>query len=486
MSSKLASHTLNNLFKSLLIISALLIYLIYICSFNTNNNSWFHTFINNPTKTTPNTNPSHIVFGIAATASTWSHRKHYVQSWWRPNITRGYVFLDKIQRDLLPWPNHTLPPFRISQDTSKYRHYDRHRARQAIRMALIISEAFDTERPHGGVRWFVMADDDTVVFVENLVEVLRRYDHRKYLYIGMNAETHASNVMHSFDMAFGGAGYALSYPLAKALAANMDACLKRYPTLYGSDHIVQSCVADLGVSITRHHGFHQIDLHHDISGFLSSHARAPLVSLHHLDEVDPIFPSMSCNDSLKHLMTAAKADESRLLQQSICYHKPKNWTFAISWGYSVHVYEAIVNPSALQRPLQTFVPWTKFAHPFFVFNTRLPSKHPCDAPHQFFFHSVGNGSRDHVVTRYSRARRRALPACSFTGNHSAESVASVVVISPAAKYHIIENRRECCDVLHVTGGNATELDRLEMDASRCREMVEVEFLDDVRVNFEDV
>ncbi|XP_057768559.1 uncharacterized protein LOC130988647 [Salvia miltiorrhiza] len=467
MSSKLnppASYTLfNKLFKSLLI-SGLLIYVIYIIN---NNNSWFHTSINNasnlshphphpPGPPPPNTNATHIVFGIAASASTWSHRKHYVQSWWRPNITRGYVFLDKIQPDLLPWPNHTLPPFRISQDTSKYRDYDRHRARQAIRMALIISEAFDTERPQpqGGVRWFVMADDDTVVFVDNLVEVLRRYDHRKYLYIGMNSETHGSNVMNSFDMAFGGAGYALSYPLAKALAANMDACLKRYPTLYGSDHIVQSCVADLGVSITREYGFHQIDLHRDISGFLSSHARAPLVSLHHLDRVEPMFPSTSCNDSLKRLMTAAKADESRLLQQSICYHKPKNWTFSISWGYSVNVYEAIVNPSALQRPLQTFVPWTKFGHPFFVFNTRFLSNNPCEAPHQFFFDSVDNGSRDRVVTRYSRARQRAMPPCSFTGNHSADSVSAVVVISPAAKYHIIGNKRECCDVLH---GNATQI-----------------------------
>lgn len=109
-----------------------------------------------------------------------------------------------------------------------------------------------------GVKWFVMGDDDTVFFIDNLVEVLARYDHNKYVYIGMNSECHASNVFHSFQMAFGGGGYALSYPLARALSSNLDTCLKRYPTLYGSDHIVQSCVADLGVSITREKGFHQV------------------------------------------------------------------------------------------------------------------------------------------------------------------------------------------------------------------------------------
>ena len=69
-------------------------------------------------------------------------------------------------------------------------------------------------------------------------------------------------------MAFGGAGYALSYPLAEALARNLDVCIKRYPTLYGSDHILQSCVADLGVSLTHEKGFHQVSTDQMLSEFL--------------------------------------------------------------------------------------------------------------------------------------------------------------------------------------------------------------------------
>lgn len=46
------------------------------------------------------------------------------------------------------------------------------------------------------------------------------------------------NVLYAFDMGFGGAGFALSYPLAKALALNMDSCIKRYPFTKGKEVII--------------------------------------------------------------------------------------------------------------------------------------------------------------------------------------------------------------------------------------------------------
>ncbi|KAL2488956.1 hypothetical protein Fot_42248 [Forsythia ovata] len=400
------------------------------------------------------TNLSHVIFGIAGSSKTWRNRRWYVETWWRPNITRGYVFMDRFPKEFLPWPP-SSPPFRISQDTSRYKHYDKHPNPQAIRMAHLILETFKAENE--GVRWYILADDDTVVFINNLEDVLARYDHSKYFYIGMNSESHASNVYHSFSMAFGGAGYALSYPLAKALVNNLDVCIKRYPTLYGSDHILQSCVADLGVSLTLEKGFHQIDVHSDISGLLSAHPQSPLLSLHHLDFVNPIFPYMNQNESLNHLMEAAKTDESRLLQQSICYHKPKNWSFSISWGYTVQLYEAIFPPSILQRPLQTFTPWSKSVWPLFVFNTRIPSKNPCEAPRVFFFDSVENRSGDHFITSYSRRKPPSFPPCLSTGNHSADNVSKIYVLSPTWKHDPIGNRRECCDIMYITGTNTTEI-----------------------------
>nr|XP_043612106.1 uncharacterized protein LOC122583796 [Erigeron canadensis] len=307
-----------------------------------------------------------------------------------------------------------------------------------------------------------MADDDTVFFLDNLVEVLSKYDHNGYYYVGMNAESILSNSQFSFGMGFGGAGFALSYPLAEALAKNLDVCLVKYRDLHGSDHIVQSCVADLGVSLTQEKGFHQIDLHGNISGLLSAHPQTPLVSLHHLDAVQPIFPAMDRPQSLKQLMKAAKIDQSRLLQQSICYDNHKNWSYSLSWGYSLHIYETYMTPSLLQVPIQTFVEWRKGAHPAFMMNTRDVSKaDPCKVPHYFYFDSVEEtdyeGRREQVVTSYVRKFPRRLSPCLVNGTRSANYVEKIIVISPVKRHKMEGARRECCDIVNLDNKNVTTI-----------------------------
>ncbi|KAF5744573.1 hypothetical protein HS088_TW07G00147 [Tripterygium wilfordii] len=201
------------------------------------------------------TNISHLVFGISGSTNRWKNRRAYIESWWQPNITRGFIFLDQPPNEFLPWPS-TSPPFRVSEDIARYKQYHHHKMPNAVRLARVVLETLGEE--NRGVRWYIMADDDTVFFVDNLVEVLAKYDHRKYFYVGMNSECVSSNLAHSFDMAFGGAGYAMSFPLAEAVARNIDSCIMRYSTLLWSDQILQSCVADLGVSLTKEKGFHQV------------------------------------------------------------------------------------------------------------------------------------------------------------------------------------------------------------------------------------
>jgi Protein of unknown function, DUF604 len=76
--------------------------------------------------------------------------------------------------------------------------------------------------------------------------------------MGGLSECVVSNAQNSFGMAFGGAGIVMSYPLFRDLSRILDRCIMRYPDLYGDDHIFMSCVSELGVSLTKLPGLHQV------------------------------------------------------------------------------------------------------------------------------------------------------------------------------------------------------------------------------------
>ncbi|KAL1323743.1 hypothetical protein AAHE18_13G038800 [Arachis hypogaea] len=189
--------------------------------------------------------------------------------------------------------------------------------RSALRISRVVTETLKLGMKD--VRWFMMGDDDTVFVVDNLVRVLSKYDHTQFYYVGSTSESHVQNIFFSYAMAYGGGGFAISYPLARELAKMQDRCMQRYPALYGSDDRMQACMAELGVPVTKEAGFHQYDVYGDLLGLLGAHPVTPLVTLHHLDIVQPIFPSMNRVESLRHLMKAVKQDSASIMQQSICF-----------------------------------------------------------------------------------------------------------------------------------------------------------------------
>ncbi|KAK1402771.1 Galactosyltransferase [Heracleum sosnowskyi] len=392
---------------------------------------------------------NHLMFGLVGSAEAWKHRKSYIESWWRPNVTRGYLYLDTTPSpEFFPWPS-SSPPLRISEDISKLLSETKHVAPVMARMVHAILEIFRQE--HEGVRWFVMGDDDSIFFVDNWVNVLGKYDHSNYFYIGGQSEAIISNVIYSFDQGFGGAGFALSYPLAQALANNMEDCLRRYPYLTSADLITMTCISDLGVSLTADKGIHQVDLRKDISGFLSSHPQVPLMSLHHFDVVNPIFPSKNRSQSAMHLMRAANFDQSRIMQQTICYNKKINWSVSISWGYSAHIYGEIIPRSILKKPVTTFRPWKRYStEPYYMFKTRPESEDPCEAPTIFYLDNVQQNSlKSEIVTSYIRASPPSLSSCS-SGKNFADHITEIQVFSPATK-RIETGRSECCDIANQVG-----------------------------------
>lgn len=195
----------------------------------------------------------HIVFGVAASSTLWEKRKEYIKVWWRPEETRGTVWLDKT---IEIKNNEELPDIKVSGDTSKFNYTNRQGDRSALRISRVVSETLRLGLED--VRWFVMGDDDTVFFVDNVVRVLNKYDHNQFYYIGSSSESHIQNIFFSYAMAYGGGGFAISYPLALELEKMQDRCISRYPGLYGSDDRIQACMAELGVPLTREPGFHQV------------------------------------------------------------------------------------------------------------------------------------------------------------------------------------------------------------------------------------
>lgn len=202
---------------------------------------------------TTQTNLSHIVFGLVGSEGAWHNRRAYIESWWRPNVTRGFLFLDKAPTEmLLPWSQNS-PPYRVSEDLTEFLN------RTDVIAQRIVNAIMETFREEDeNVRWLVMGDEDSIFFVDNIVDVLVQYDYTKYYYFGGQSEFIVQNYKHSFSMGYGGGGLILSYGLAKALADDMKNCMIRYKHMEVSDQTTMSCIADLGVELTALQGLHQV------------------------------------------------------------------------------------------------------------------------------------------------------------------------------------------------------------------------------------
>ncbi|CAL0318396.1 unnamed protein product [Lupinus luteus] len=407
------------------------------------------------------TNISHIVFGIGASAKLWKQRKEYIKLWWRPNEMRGIVWLEQKVKNEVSDEN-LLPSLKISEDTSKFKYKNSKGHRSAIRISRIVSETLRLGME--GVRWFVMGDDDTVFVTENLVKVLQKYDHNQYYYIGGSSESHLQNIYFSYNMAYGGGGFALSYPLAVALEKIQDRCIQRYPGLYGSDDRIQACMAELGVPLTKERGFHQFDVYGNLFGLLAAHPVAPLVSLHHLDVVEPIFPNVSRVQALKRLKVPMKLDPAGLMQQSICYDKTRTWTISVSWGYAVQIFRGIFSAREMEMPARTFLNWYKRAdYTAYSFNTRPVSRNVCQKP--FVYHlsnAIHNADTNETTSRYVRTQPN--PACKWKMADPTEI--TVVEVHKKPDLHLWDKspRRNCCRVQR-TKKKGT----MVIDVGECRE-----------------
>ncbi|OMP06045.1 hypothetical protein COLO4_08378 [Corchorus olitorius] len=391
-----------------------------------------------------------VVFGIAASSKLWQQRKEYIKIWYRPGEMRGVVWLDDRVK-YSPEDKKTLPPVRVSSDTSNFAYTNRQGHRSAIRISRIVTETLRMK--HDNVRWFVMGDDDTVFITDNLVRILNKYDHNQFYYIGSLSESHIQNIFFSYGMAYGGGGFAISYPLAKALSKMQDRCIQRYPGLYGSDDRMQACMAELGVPLTKELGFHQYDVYGNLFGLLAAHPVTPLVSVHHLDVVEPIFPNATRVEALQKLMVPVKLDSAGIMQQSICYDKARSWTISVSWGFAVQVFRGIFSPREMEMPSRTFLNWYRRAdYTAYAFNTRPVSRNPCQKPFVFYMSSARTDPElNKTVSEYER-HRIPHPPCRWRMADPDELDRVIVNKKPDPQLWNRSPRRNCCRVMETKEG----------------------------------
>ncbi|XWS76987.1 hypothetical protein CRYUN_Cryun01aG0225200 [Craigia yunnanensis] len=336
--------------------------------------------------------------------------------------------------------DHLLPQIKFSSDTSKFKYKNPKGHRSAIRISRIVSETLRLGLED--VRWFVMGDDDTFFLPDHLVRVLSKYDHNQFYYIGSSSESHLQNIKFSYEMAYGGGGFAISYPLAKALA--------KYKT--GVYRDTQDCtVLMIGFTLAwlsleflspRNPDFISL------LGLLAAHPVAPLVSVHHLDVVEPIFPNVTRVQALQRLKVPINLDSAAVMQQSVCYDKTRSWTISVSWGYTVQIYSGIFSVREMEMPARTFLNWYKKAdYTSFSFNTRPVSRHVCQKPFVYYLsNALYNKKTNQTASEYVQ-HRVSSPECKWKKENPSRIERVEVYKNTDPNLWDKPPRRNCCRVL---------------------------------------
>lgn len=150
--------------------------------------------------------------------------------------------------------------------------------------------------------------------------------------------------------------------------------------------------------------FNQVDMRGNLLGLLSAHPLSPLVSLHHMETVDSIFPNTNKSQALEHLFKAVKVDPARICQQTVCYDRSHSLTVSVAWGYNVQVFEGNELLPDLLSLQKTFMPWRRSGSidaSRYMFNTRDYPRDTCKRPAVFYLEGTTSDNKV-IQSNYTR------------------------------------------------------------------------------------
>jgi hypothetical protein len=215
------------------------------------------------------------------------------------------------------------------------------------------------------VGWFVFIDDDSLVYMENLMNIAKQYDPIEPWMIGGVSQA-IDGIDNLGSVPFGGGGILLSRRAVQLAVSAADCCLAQYSGLEGGDELLARCVADVGVPFIKNDGFNQFDVRGDVSGYIEGVVSSahPVVSMHHLYLQDSmLLPVNNSFTASYHLMQSylSLPHKDQYFQRSIMYgHTNRSGlvTVQITRGFSVVVFPGRVRVAdIIFRVEETFVHW---------------------------------------------------------------------------------------------------------------------------------
>ena len=111
--------------------------------------------------------------------------------------------------------------------------------------------------PFPDKKWVFFNDDDTFIFLPNLLRMLSKYDYNHDYYVGLYWTPRIDMEWREVQIAYasGGAGYAISRHLLTRMAPVMRGCQNNF-TRWAGDIRVGKCIVDLNVRVTPAVGYH--------------------------------------------------------------------------------------------------------------------------------------------------------------------------------------------------------------------------------------
>lgn len=206
-------------------------------------------------------------------------------------------------------------------------------------------------------QWFAIGDDDTIWFINNLLNTLKQYNSSKFIYLGNISDRNQSVYHHGDFYAYGGAGILLTKPLVLLISQYSSRCLKQFKNSFGGDEIIGKCITKLlNISLTKNKYFHQIDHEDDIHGLLQSGING-LVTLHHIFSLWEPFPSEHFiyeKDIINIIYIAYQIYQQDFLKTFFKINFQKNQTLLLTIGYSFTLFNSILSIEQLNKVEMTW------------------------------------------------------------------------------------------------------------------------------------